>query len=138
MYTHVPRRMHSRRLQEHIDVTTNLRWYHRYKREIPEPAPFLSWRGTQIGWSAGSSHNQNNHGLSGALCHLHLLRSEHEDQHMLNATRCTKRSWTHLFLCALGKNPNNPNLCPVAVDAITRGGIRGLGSPLYICGWYKL
>ena len=33
-----------------------------------------------------------------------------------------------LFLCVDGKN-----LSPMADDTITRGGIQGLGSPLYIC-----
>ena len=37
--------------------------------------------------------------------------------------------------CVDSKNPNTPNLSPIADDAITRGGNRGLGSPLYICGW---
>ena len=38
------------------------------------------------------------------------------------------------FACVVGKKPKTPNLSPMADDAITRGGIRGLGSPLYICG----
>ena len=38
------------------------------------------------------------------------------------------------FACLVGKNPETPNLSPMADDAITWGGMRGLGSPLYICG----
>ena len=34
----------------------------------------------------------------------------------------------------VGKDPNTPNLSSMADYAITRGGIGGLGSPLYICG----
>ena len=40
----------------------------------------------------------------------------------------------HTFACVVGKNPNTPNLSTMADDAITRGSIPGLGSPLYICG----
>ena len=35
-------------------------------------------------------------------------------------------------MCVVGKNQNTPNLSPMADDAITRGGILGLGSPFYI------
>ena len=38
-----------------------------------------------------------------------------------------------VFACVVGKNPKTPNLSPMADDTITRGGIRGGGSPLYIC-----
>ena len=40
----------------------------------------------------------------------------------------------------VGKNPNTPNLNPMAMadDAITRGGIRGMGSPLYICVFHTV
>ena len=33
----------------YVDVTANLKSYHRYTREIPEPAPSLSQHGAQIG-----------------------------------------------------------------------------------------
>ena len=39
-----------------------------------------------------------------------------------------------VFACVVGKNPKTPDLKPMADDAITLGGIRGLGSPLYIRG----
>ena len=39
-----------------------------------------------------------------------------------------------VFACVVGKTPKTPNLSPMADNAITRGGIRGLGSPLDICG----
>ena len=42
----------------------------------------------------------------------------------------------HLFLCVWsGKNPKTPNMSPMADDAITQGGIQGLVSPVYNCGW---
>ena len=37
------------------------------------------------------------------------------------------------FACVVGKNPNTPNLSPMADNAITRGSIPGLGSPMCIC-----
>ena len=39
-----------------------------------------------------------------------------------------------VFACVVGKNPNSPNLSPMTDDAMTRVGIQGLGSPVYICG----
>ena len=48
-----------------------------------------------------------------------------------------QRSWTRwfcVFVSVVGKNPKTLNLSPVADNAITRGGIQDLGSPLYICG----
>ena len=38
------------------------------------------------------------------------------------------------LLYVVTKNPKTPNLNPMADDAITRGGIQGLGSPMYVCG----
>ena len=39
-----------------------------------------------------------------------------------------------VFACVVGKNQKTPKLSPMADDAITRGGIGGLGSLVYICG----
>ena len=39
--------------------------------------------------------------------------------------------------CVVGKNPDTPNLSPMADEAITRGDIRGLGSSSCICGLPK-
>ena len=39
--------------------------------------------------------------------------------------------------CVVGKNPKTPNLNPMADDAVTWGGIRDLGTPLYSCGWHS-
>ena len=41
----------------------------------------------------------------------------------------------HLFLCVCQQKPKDLHLSPMADDAIKRGGIRGLGSPLDICGF---
>ena len=54
--------------------------------------------------------------------------------------RCTVREdrgricFAFVFACVVGKNPKTPNLSPMADNAITRGGIQCLGSPLYIYG----
>ena len=40
-----------------------------------------------------------------------------------------------VFACVVGKNLKTPNLSPMADDAATWGGIGGLGSPVYICGF---
>ena len=42
-----------------------------------------------------------------------------------------------VFACVVGINPKTHNLSPRAENAITRGGIQGLGSPLYMCGKTK-
>ena len=42
-----------------------------------------------------------------------------------------------LFLRVWSAKPEDPQFEPMAEDAITWGGIRGLGSPLYICGSSK-
>ena len=39
-----------------------------------------------------------------------------------------------VFACVVGKNPKTANLSPMADDAITRGSVQVLGSPLHICG----
>ena len=41
-----------------------------------------------------------------------------------------------ICVCVVDKNLKIPNLSPMAADAITRGGIGGLGSPVYIYGLY--
>ena len=48
---------------------------------------------------------------------------------------CARRSWTHLFCIhfayVIGKDPKTHKLSPAADNAITRGGIGGLGSVTY-------
>ena len=39
--------------------------------------------------------------------------------------------------CVVGKNPKTHNLSPMADEAISQGGIQGLGSLLYICACQK-
>ena len=41
-----------------------------------------------------------------------------------------------VFAYVVGKNPKTPNLSPMTNNNITRGGIGGLGSPVYIYGLY--
>ena len=49
---------------------------------------------------------------------------------------CGRILFVRVSACVVGKNPNTPNLSPMADEAITQEGIRGLSSPLYICGQY--
>ena len=72
--------------------------YNRYRREIPEPALFLSWHGAQIGglWVFPIIKI-----LVGFIRHLHLLVSEHEDKYVQNAAWHAKimdAFILHLFL----------------------------------------
>ena len=53
-----------------------------------------------------------------------------------------QRSWTHLYyvcfsMCGQQK-PEDPQFEPMADDTITQGSIGGLGSPMYICGLYRV
>ena len=112
----------------------------RYTREIPEPA--LPWfqHGAQIGglWGFFPAFKIT------AVCqvrnayHLHLLRSEREDKTRVKHRTARKDrgciGFAFAFACVVGKNPKTPNLSPMADDAITQGGIGGLGSPVYIYG----
>ena len=85
---------------------------HRYRPEIPEPAPSLSRHGAQI-----------------RVCRSEHEGNKHETPHIV------WRLWTHFVsACLVGKNPKTPNLSSMADDAITRGGIGVLGSRFYICG----
>ena len=47
---------------------------------------------------------------------------------------CERICFLFVFACVVNKNPKTPKLSPMAGDAITRGGIGGLGSLVYICG----
>ena len=69
--------------------------------------------------SSGFFFNQNNCGLSGAY---------------VTGIYCSLGTFVlRLFLHVWSaKNPKTPTLSPMADDAITRGSIRGLGSPVYI------
>ena len=58
------------------------------------------------------------------------LRVETNTREMPYGVQRLFRICLHLFLRVVGINPNTPNLSPTADDAITRGGIRGLESPL--------
>ena len=111
---------------------------HRYRPEIPEPAPSLSRHGAQIGGFRGFPHNQNNRDSSGA----YVLWSERKDtKHARNAARCVKimdAFCVCLFPHMNGKNLNTTNCSSIADHAITQSGIGVLGSPFlapfYICG----
>ena len=114
---------------------------------------FIPAWGSNCGYS-GFSSGQKNCDLSGAC----VLQSEHEDTHAWNTVRCAKIVDAILLVfvsaCVVIENMNIPNwssmaddpilqsiigvlgspFCncvPMTDDAITRGGIQGLGSPLY-------
>ena len=61
--------------------------------------------------------------------------TERDDKHGLKRYTahedCVRICFTFVFVCGVGKNSNTPKLSPMADDAITLGGISGLGSPLY-------
>ena len=50
-----------------------------------------------------------------------------------NAAQRSQIMDAFVLACVVGKNLKTPNLSPLADDAITRGSIQSLGSPLYIC-----
>ena len=47
---------------------------------------------------------------------------------------CGRNDCAFEFVCVVSKKPKDPKLSSMADDAITLGGIRGLGSLVYICG----
>ena len=99
---------------------------------MPEPAPFLSRHGAQI-WGLWIfpvieiTVVRRVRMSPTSSCSLNMKINTSKTLHGV------RRSWTHLFL-RVGKNWKTPNLIPLADDAVTWGGIRGLGSPVYICG----
>ena len=103
---------------------------HRYRPEIPEPAPSLQQNGAPIGGIWGFPRDQNNH-----LSSAYVLWSEHEDKHSWNAAWCAKiiDSFCVLFPRVVGKTLNTLNWNSMADDAITQGGIEVPGSLFYIC-----
>ena len=109
---------------------------HRYTRVIPEPALFLSWHGAQLG-SLRVFSVINKRGSTGAYvtriyCRLSVKINMGKTLHGMRSL------WTHLFwvcFCMRGRQkPTIPKLSAMADNAITRGRIRGLESPFYICG----
>ena len=104
-----------------------------YKRDPRTCAIFIPAWGSNWG-SSGLSRYQNNHGLSDAYATsiYYGLSVKINTRKMLHGMQ---RLWTRLFLHLWSANPEDPpNLSPTADNSITRGGIQGLGSPLYICG----
>ena len=50
---------------------------------------------------------------------------------------CERVCFAFIFACVVGKIPKTPKLSPMADDAITQGGIGGLGSLVYICDYSR-
>ena len=99
----------------------------RSTREIPEHTSFLSRHGAQIGglqiFLVSKIFVVRPCNYCGLSMQINTCKTPHR----------TRRSWTCLFLRIWLAKPKTPNLSPMADDTITQGGIRGLGSPLYIC-----
>ena len=118
-------------------------FFHRYTREIPEPAPFLSQHGAQIGGLRVFSVIKITMIRQVCICHLHLLWSEREDKTHIKCRTAREDggriSFAFLFACVVSRNPKTPNFSPMADDTITLGGrpIQGLGFPLYICSFFS-
>ena len=75
----------------------------------------------------GFSRNQNNRSSSGVyVTCIFCGHSEREDKHVLKCHKVCE-NWGHIcfafvFACVVSKNPNTPNLSPIADDTITRTG----------------
>ena len=80
---------------------------HRYRLEIPDPVPSLSWHGLQL-WVFRFFHDQNNCDSSG----VYVLQSEHEDKHVWNAAWRMKIMdafcFTLISTCVVGKTQIPP------------------------------
>ena len=93
------------------------------------------------GWtwgSSGFSRNQNNCGLSG-VCVTCMFRSlsvkTNKCKNAAQHAKIINAFVLHLFLSVWSaKTRRPPKLSPMADDAITRGGVEGLVSLVYICG----
>ena len=60
-----------------IDDPQEICSYHRYSKEMPEPVPFSSWHGAQIGGIRVFSCDQNNRDSLDA----YVLQSERGNKH---------------------------------------------------------
>ena len=93
----------------------NLRILHRYTREIPAPAPFLSLHGAQIGGLRVFTHHQNNRGLLGAYV-TWIFCGVSVKINTLKMPRGEQRSWLRLFcICfvyVVSKNLKTPIWAP--------------------------
>ena len=81
---------------------------HRYRLEIPEPAPSLSLHGAPIGVFARSNFNRDSSGA-------YVLRSEREDKRLIKRVkRCTAQEdgghilFVFVSACVDGKTLNTP------------------------------
>ena len=111
---------------------------HRYTREIPEPAPILSWHGDQIGslwvfslikitvvlWVCMPPGSTVVWGWRLTYLKRRTAREDHG-----------RICFSFVSACMVGKYPKTSNLSLRPDDTITRGGIHNLGFPLYICGF---
>ena len=88
--------------------TTHVWCTHRYRTEIPEPAPSLSWHGALIGgiWVFPTIKITMTRKVR-MYCGLSVKKNMHETPHSV------RRSWAHLFAfvsaCVVSKNLNTSN-----------------------------
>ena len=85
-----------------------------------------------------SRYHPNNCSLSGVYDTCMYCKRSVKIKQAQNATKCAKIVNVfvlRLLLCDWSAKPRRPRkLSPRAGNAITRGGIEGLGSLVYICG----
>ena len=92
--------------------TDRLRRYHRYAREIPEPAPFLSKHGAQIGDRQGFPVFKITTVHQVLMSPVSILWSEREDSTGINATRCAKIMDAFCFCICGQQKPKAPQFEP--------------------------
>ena len=86
--------------------------------------------------SLGFSRNQNNRGSSGAYitCMYHDLSMNAQITVWMTAHEdCERVCFAFIFVYVVGKNLMTRKLNPMADEAVTWGGIGGLGSLVYTC-----
>ena len=116
----------------HFGIKMKLGWQAQiYKGDLRTCAIFIPAR--KSNWGSLVFHNQNNRGSSGTYvtciyCGLSVKINMCKTPHSLKIVDA------FVFACVVSKNLKTPNLSLMADDTITRGSMRGLGSPLNICG----
>ena len=65
---------------------------------------------------------------------MYCTQSMKSNKRKIAREDCERICLSFIFACVVGKNPKTPKLSPMTDNAITRGGIGGLESLVYICG----
>ena len=98
----------------------------KYTREIPEPATFLFRHGAEIEGLWVFPVIKNKLSFIRCICHLHLLRSEHEDKTHTHNAAWRAKIVDALVLCLFMRVESAKTRIPLfephmADNAITRG-----------------